>query len=218
VGYCQHRLYCVGHERSGGGTSTGGYGVYGTSSSGTGIYGSTGTGYGGRFASTSGTGAYVTGANGTYSVGTATNGVGLWGVADSGSGAYGVYGTSSSGAGVVGSTTTGTALRGNGNGSSTTALEVNNGGIKVTGAGANTSTPAFRAVVTAGNRCAGTDLYIDNPYSNNDPNAILIVTTYQYEEMYIAYSPPGCPAGKWVIAQPQGMSVGDSFSVLVVKP
>src|SRR5205823_8174653 len=139
------------------------------------------------------------GPNGIYSTG-ANNGVGVWGTANSGTGAIGVYGVAASGSGVVGTTTSGTALQGNGNGSATTALAINNGAIKVTGAGTNTATPVFRAIVTAGNICGGRWFYLDNPYTNNNPNALLIITPYFWNSdsgdlISVTYLPPaGCPS------------------------
>jgi hypothetical protein len=60
--------------------------------------------------------------------------------------------------------------------STNVALDLRGGGaIRVAGAGAGTSTPAFIHQATAGNT-AGDETTIDNPHCNNHPHAILIVT------------------------------------------
>jgi hypothetical protein len=62
-----------------------------------------------------------------------------------------------------------------GTGSGSTALKLANGRLQYEGAGVNTATPVFVHKATLAN-AAGGFTYIDNPYCNNNPSAILIVT------------------------------------------
>ncbi|HXI88966.1 MAG TPA: hypothetical protein VNO24_03025 [Blastocatellia bacterium] len=135
-------------------------------------------------------------------------------------------------------------MRVSGNGTvAVNALQIN-GALRVSGAGANTPTTAFIHTATANNKCGGTTTIIDNPYSNGDPNAILIVTpsintldpnrhqvegyiflTYGDMQVGCAAGPPGPSNGyqHWMInCNPGGniscIPVSASFNVLVIKP
>lgn len=226
------------------GTSSSGWGVYGKSvGSGSGVKGESSTGYGVEAVS-AGTGLYARGGNAIYSEGLASNGTGVWGVANNGTGARGVYGNSSSGTGVVGRTTAanGTGVEAIGNGSNTTALKITNGGIKVTGAGENTSTSVFTHKASDSNIYHATMPYnpkvftatmIDNPYTNNNPNALLFITynglTLAFESMapavfYNSGQVSTWPTNRWYIYntppafEDQGILAIDSFNVMVITP
>src|SRR5207244_5216796 len=71
-----------------------------------------------------------------------------------------------------------------GNGSTSMALRIANGGIQVAGAGIGTSTAVFIHYVDPDPKCtngAGNQIcsVIDHPLTNGDPNAILIVTPHR---------------------------------------
>jgi hypothetical protein len=146
--------------------------VVNTSTTGSGLYSQQGTGsakaappgYKAAVWAESSQGDAVYGASGN------TSGAGVYGYGTAGAGAnYGVYGQSDS--------TNGVGVFARGSGSSGTALKIHNGAIRVAGAGINTATPVFIHQATAGNTPAnGLYTVIDNPYCNNDPNAMLIVT------------------------------------------
>jgi hypothetical protein len=134
----------------------------------------------------------------------------------------------------VGIGTTAPAARLEVNGQGGTALAITNGAIRVTGAGIGTNTAAFIHVKTAANTCGGAlgaQIGIDNPMTNGDPNAILIITPRQvvgtsldvYARVEAVYYPAGtnpCPflADRWSIFVFDGSPVGAQFSVLVIKP
>src|SRR5262245_35442378 len=112
-----------------------------------------------------------------------------------------------------------------------TALAIDTGNIRIVGAGEQTPTPVFVHVAgdsnTRGNRTV-----IDHPMTNDDPQAILIVTRretlvfsqnddsadpMQHAESFsVAYSGG---AAKWLIVQRSGTLVpmGAAFNVLVFK-
>jgi len=124
-----------------------------------------------------------------------------------------------------------------GNGSGGTALRVSSGAIRVTGAGANTGTPAFVHVVSSSSLRTNTSIFqyvgsvIDNPYCNNDPNAILIVTP-SYGDTVFEFTPPcavvyddgtwGMGTNRWVIIPVDPFNyyidAGNKYNVLVIKP
>ncbi len=119
----------------------------------------------------------------------------------------------------------------NGNGTSSTALEINNGAIKVTGAGFNTQTAVFKIEKNATNTCGqGRRTVIDNPYSNNDPNAIVFVTPVSldplgteitYNIYYATSVGTGCEShlNKWVIVSDQFVeTITVRFNVMIIKP
>jgi hypothetical protein len=209
------------------GTSSGfGLVVHNSSTTGTGIYGAQGTGSGasvpiGYRAALWGEasqGDAIYGATGS------TSGTGVYGYAAAASGTtFGVYGQSDSpgGAGVLarGSGTTGTALR------------ISNGAIRVTGAGLASSTPAFVHVITASNTDTnGYYSVINNPYCNNDPNAILFIMPLEFVGTNYFFSPNvslaydtgdnGIATNRWVISADGANNfwAGQRFNVLVIKP
>ncbi len=125
----------------------------------------------------------------------------------------------------IGTNTPGSLLTLKSGSATATALEVNQGGIKVTGAGINTPTAVFTHEVTAGNidpTDARTTI-IDNPLTNGDVKAILIVTTVLlpgrgvFKPAFIDYN---TAIGKWRIIHTDlsQMTAGENFNVLVVKP
>lgn len=191
-------------------------------------------------------------------VGGSTDGNGVEGESILG---VGVHGTSFSGTAVVGAATSGTGVEGDsysGNGLIATtmaptvaalkasggldglAMEIH-GGIKVTSAGVNTHTPLFIQKVNttagSGNLCSIQPYatVIDNPLTNNQPGAILIVTPNFGANnagvapavgipgvYYDATNQCGKGAGKWVIYyinNPTVAMVNNSmFNVMVVQP
>jgi hypothetical protein len=102
-----------------------------------------------------------------------------------------------------------------------TAMELRTGGaIKVTGAGQFTGTPVFihRAVGSNINSYVTT---INHPLSNNDPNAILIVTpnwspagVYNPNPIAVYYD-----GTRWAIFNQNfvAMPTNSAFNVLIVK-
>lgn len=226
------------------GTSASGWGVYGKNTgSGSGVKGESSTGYGVEAIST-GTGIYARGGNAIYGEGQGSNGTGVWGVANNGTGARGVYGNSSSGTGVVGRTTAvnGTGVEAIGNGTSSTALKITDGGIRVVGAGLNTPTAVFTHVADNSNIYHATMPYnpsvftatmIDNPFTNNNPNAILFIThngltlAFEYVAPAVFYNSgqvTSWPQNRWYIYnsppafEDQAVSSLDSYNVMVITP
>jgi hypothetical protein len=110
-----------------------------------------------------------------------------------------------------------------------TALAIDNGNIRVLGAGVGTSTPVFIHRATEQNT-RGYQTVIDHPMTNNDPSAILIVT--RRDEMIFGQSTraAGDPAvaisvafnasaEKWLIVQTGSapLALGSLFNVLIFK-
>ncbi len=143
--------------------------------------------------------------------------------------AYGVVGltNSSNGAGVAGKTTngstgvygyainaTGPAMKAEALGTSTTALEIKNGAIKVSGA----NPTVFQHVATAGNITLNTT-EIPNTSLANSPTDLLIITPY-WDGTYVN-SPLGVyfTGSNWRIFRQdqQVLPAGTKFNVLVVK-
>lgn len=121
----------------------------------------------------------------------ATNGVGVFAMIDETTGsAVAVEGVASAPGGAGGSfmtmSPTGTGLRAVGTGNDSTALQITNGAIKVTGG----VRPAFEWTATAAT-IAGNQTVIDHPLVNGNANAILIVTPL-YEGVYVNH-----PIGVW---------------------
>ena len=149
----------------------------------------------------------------------ATTGVGLFASMDAGSGnTSSVQGYNTSPAGTGGSfltgSATGTALEGVGSGAGSTALKIENGGIKVAGS----VRPAFEFTANAGNISVHVAT-IDHPLTNGNSNAILLVTPL-WEGVYLN-NPYGVwyNGSKWTIflqdhATP--MPVNAKFNVLVI--
>ncbi len=166
-----------------------------------------------------------------YAAATSGQSYGVYGQ-DSSSAGYAVYGVndaaSSGGVGVYGHSLNGVAVHADGNGSSTTALQISNGALRVTGAGLNTTTPVFQHQVhhSGANANTCTDgtfgfwySYLNHPLLNNHPEALLIVTSSS-DDLIVRYSPIGCPAGRWTITKP-GVNLptdGSLVNVLVVLP
>lgn len=124
-----------------------------------------------------------------------------------------------------------------------TALKITSGALKVSGAGLNSSTFVFQTKVnTAGTKLAGTGTLcfvgsnghvIDNPLSNADPSAILIITPVSSGSSTGPFVTPvpviaeygaaaGCGGGvaanKWTIFQPSAFTNGQVWNVMVIKP
>jgi hypothetical protein len=187
-------------------------------------------------------------------VGNSVNGVGVYAASVSGSG---VYGLSENSAGVAGFSPNSWGISGGSNSSTrgglagfnqTTAgpaLEIRSGSIRVDNAGVDTTTPVFMHEVKATgvitNVCApfGVTKYatiIDNPLTNNNPNAILIVTpNYRASDTSqsngagpaadipeVAYSVSGgCGnINKWIIVNLKGTAMVDNtyYNVMVIVP
>jgi hypothetical protein len=141
--------------------------------------------------------------------------------------------------GLVGIGTTVPIARLEVDGQGSTALAITNGAIRVTGAGLNTATVAFVHVVTAASKnCPGVTI-IDNPYTNDDPNAILFITQSPgtsnphapigtHGTYYLRYGDDnnGCGSvggfNRWMIFSGTGevsdIPIGARFNVLVIKP
>jgi hypothetical protein len=191
----------------------------------------------GRVTSTSpgGFSAAVRGIN----AGTGGNGIGVYGSQD-GAG-WGVYGTAPSGIGVRGFSTSGNGLVGSsgtgrgvygavsdvngtgvaasGGGPAGTALSIANGGIKVVGAGVGSATPVFIHLTSAANT-AGQVTTIDNPLTNGDPDAIVLVT-HRWTGTHLNHATGVYYTGtQWAIFNEDlaAMPLGVPFNVLVVKP
>jgi hypothetical protein len=156
---------------------------------------------------------------GLFGRASSSDGGGVLGVADSTSGtAYGVVGFSHSpvGAGVeaIGAGTSGAA-----------ALEIREGGIRVTSAGKDTDTPAFIHVATNSNIFISSTT-IDNPMTNGNPNAILIVVPNWNPGGGSVGVNDNHPIGVWYDGthwqifnqDSQAMPVGAAFNVLVITP
>ncbi len=179
---------------------------------------------GGEFAGANGViGAATTNQSDGYGVigiAPGTSGRGVYGRATSLTGTtYGVFGESDS--------TNGAGVYATGANSSSPALTIATGGIRVAGAGIETSTAAFTHLTAAAN-ITGVISYINNPLCNGDPNAILIVTHN--------YNPAGTttagfhahPIGvyydyiskqQWAILNDDGvaMATNIAFNVLIIK-
>ena len=177
------------------------------------------------------------------------NTAGVWGESSQGSGVYGASGsatgrgvlgyavaTNGANSGVYGSTMSpsGAGVTAVGSGTNGTALQISNGALRVTGSGLNTATPAFIHVAAVGNiNAQAFSTTIDNPYCNNDPNAILVVTPTPiptvfspivaalYDNGTIGYA-----TNRWVLVaidssnDPAYTTIhpGSRYSVLVIKP
>jgi hypothetical protein len=188
-------------------------------------------------------------------VGNSVNGVGVYAFSVNGSGVYGlsensvgVAGFSSNSEGISGGSNSSTrgGLAGFNQTTAGPALEIRSGSIRVDNAGVDTTTPVFMHQVkfTGGagdNVCApfGVTKYatiIDNPLTNNNPNAILIVTpNYRKTDTSqsnvngpaadipeVAYSVSGgCGTiNKWIIVNLKGTAMVDNtyYNVMVVVP
>jgi hypothetical protein len=117
-----------------------------------------------------------------------------------------------------------------------TALAIMTGTIRVMNMGEGTATPVFiQHVFGSGNTCDATaggssvdGVVIDNPLTNDDPNAVLFVMPVGYvgstppPSVFVAYDVSGtCGTGRWVIITTDNSSiesVAKNYNVLVVKP
>lgn len=111
-----------------------------------------------------------------------------------------------------------------GNGAGTTALQIGNGGIEVTG----TARPAFVWVVDqdaeGGNTCSDDKATIlDNAIINGKPNAILAVTAQadsidDVPPLAVVYGPAGCDGAddKWVVFDSTLTELPDGLHINVV--
>lgn len=164
------------------------------------------------------------GASGPGVMGRSETGIGVYGMSAGGSGpSTAVQGDTGSGIGVRGNANAagGTGVMASGHGTSSTALLIDNGPIKVSGA----APTAF--VVIAPTYASQTWFAIDNPNCNNDPNAMLIVTanTNPDGRTEIVYDPHPIAVfydttrAKWEItnADGVGMPTHAAFNVLVIK-
>lgn len=177
-------------------------------------------------------------------IGYSANDSAITGVSQTGSG---VYGASTAGAGVIATNGSATraALIAYNQDTSAFALSLQGGGIQVLTAGVDTTTPIFMHKVVVGgsgnNVCApyGSINYatiIDNPLTNGDPNAILIVTP-NFRKSDNSQSSGSGPAkdipavfysvsggcgniGKWVIYNLNAVAMNDNtfYNVMVIKP
>jgi hypothetical protein len=224
-----------------GGTTAFGVGLSVTNgaANGAGLYGQQGTGSGFPYVfgnnagvwgeASQGSGVYGASATfrGVQGISLGTQGSGVYGTALSSTGTnYGVYGESASADGV--------GVLAKGSGSSGTALRVSSGAIRVTGAGPGSATPAFVHVVTVSNMDTnGFYTVIDNPFCNNDPNAMLLVTpNWGVISDYSASSTVSVlyddgnsnlhlATNRWVLYVTDANQLlwpGDRYNVLVIKP
>ena len=191
-----------------------GNGVSGSNlSTGVGTQGTSGSGYGVE-------GVSERGLAGVY--GTSTDaGSGVFGQVDNAAGS-GVLGENTgAGPGVQGSSSGGPAGIFVGSGSNP-ALALENGGISVIGAGDDTSTPAFIHTASATNTCdGGYATAIDNPFTDNNPNALLFASPRNAFPVDVQYNWSGCPTGEWVLVfadSSDQMLDGEAWNILVVDP
>ena len=207
---------------------SGGTGVYGSGINNYGVYGTTSvTGSAGVY----GTNTHVSSGYGVY--GSVTGGQGVFGVATSGWGVHGlstsnngVYGESSTGMGVVGQTSAAGAagVRAVGSGSAGTALQIENGAIRVVGAGNNTATAAFQYTAGAGCGAGSPDAVIANAQINGNPGVILIVTPVgsRKSAVSVAYDAAGAVCGvanSWVFSTSDLSPIAArTFNILVINP
>ncbi|HET7436332.1 MAG TPA: hypothetical protein VFN10_16600 [Thermoanaerobaculia bacterium] len=176
-------------------------------------------------------GGYSAGVRGVNN-GTSGSGIGVagyqagsgWGVAGETPSGFGVYGVTTNStadsAGVRGDTLSsvgaGVVARYGGNGMGT-ALEVDNGAIRITG----TNRAAFIHTATDANKFDANGTDIDNAMCNNDPNALLFVTQ-RYSNVYnnspigVFYNPTRF---RWEIFNENNTAIPTNaqFNVLVIK-
>jgi len=204
--------------------STGGRGVYGHALANTGsTHGVLGeTDSVGNFLVASGVSGHATATSGinfgVRGVAASSAGVGVLGSTTATSGpAIGVWGRTDAIGGV------GVVAEGQGANNASTALEIKNGRIRVTGAGVGTPTAVFQ--IAPGAQKCGIDppafTFIDHPHTNFNPNAIIMVTPRDSNDGIapgVLYWTGGgvCPNNKWLIWHGSGFPGG--FNVLVVVP
>lgn len=190
------------------------FGVWGTADAGgTGVVGD----------SELGGGVLGRGTSGPGTVGRSETGIGVYGISQGGSGpSTGVEGDSGTGIGVRGNANAagGTGVMASGHGTGSTALQIDNGPLKVSGANPTALT------VIAPTLAAQTWFYFDNPLTNGDPNAIIIVTAnvtpggaaaiYDAHPVGVFYDPSST---KWIITNVDGAGMPShaAFNVLIIK-
>ncbi len=230
----------VGHSQNDAGvvgSSASNVGVVGSSDSSIGVYGSSST-YDGVYGfSTSGRGVGGSSTSNFGVQGTSNSWIGVSGISNS---SMGVGGSSNTFIGVQSSSNTNFGVRGS-TGVITgagvvaynavvagPALQIEQGGIKVIGAGVGTNTPTFIHQAAGG----ATFTCIDHPLLNGNANAILIVTPRAYwngamivssdHAIGVYYDVTGfsCPANRWQIYDLDGsnMTGNARFDVLVITP
>jgi hypothetical protein len=158
----------------------------------------------------------------------------------------GVLGFSQRGAGVLGWSVEGPGVRASAPTPSGTALEIHQGAIRVTSAGVNTPTASFILEATLQNMRneegaeVPTLVVIDNPQTNDDPDAMILVTPHSQRtgkrgmrgipgQVGVVYDDDGTLAGvqgRWLVwawgfaggGDPfrLGLIPGDRFNVLVM--
>ena len=140
-----------------------------------------------------------------------------------------VLGAAAGATGIGGKFSGKTGLKATGVGEGATALEVENGAIKVSG----TVRSAFVHKATAANSATNYTV-IDNVLTNGDPNAILIVTkvynpgggagvfhNYNVAVQYLGATAPEAHRNKWAIYNEEvpltAIALNAAFNVLVIK-
>ena len=107
-----------------------------------------------------------------------------------------------------------------------TALSIHQGGIQVQGAGLNSNTAVFTHRVLSSTIVAGFASVITNPLTDNQPNAILIITSVWNPAGSSGAYTPANVAGVWYISphwrifylDATAMMSGTFFNVMVVNP
>jgi len=210
------------------GSSSGfGLSVVNSSTTGSGFFTQQGTGSGAAMPFGYKAAAWAESSQGDAIFGASGNafGTGIYGYATHPNGAnYGVYGQSDSPSGV--------GVFARGSGTTGTALKISNGALRVAGVGTNSPTPLFLHVVKPSNlrtNAVFSWTVIDNPYCNNDPNAILLVTpnwgrfsdfnwgsnvSPVYDDGSAGYA-----TNRWILFPNDGggASLGTKYNVLVFK-
>lgn len=163
------------------------------------------------------------GSSGPGVLGRSETGIGVYGMSAGGSGpSTAVQGDTGTGVGVRGNANSdgGTGVMASGHGAGSTALQIDNGPIKVSGANPTAVT------VIAPTLGSQTWFYFDNPLTNGDPNAIILVTNnitpggaaalYDAHPVGVYYD---SSSRKWIIENVDGgnMPSRAAFNVLVIK-
>jgi hypothetical protein len=101
-----------------------------------------------------------------------------------------------------------------------TALEITRGAIRIAGAGKDTPTAAFWTPTSCGAK------YIDSPYANGNPNAIIVVTPrapmgddtgYKMPQAWVEYD---AAAAKWMLktsSVASGVCLSSGVNVLIIR-
>jgi hypothetical protein len=134
-----------------------------------------------------------------------------------GTGVRGATAGAGTGVDAFASTASGTALRAGNASVSGTALEITKGSIRVAGAGKDTPTAAFWTELACWAQ------YIDNPHSNNNPDAIILATYVEKNQSVKTYIWIGydAAAGKWMIKtdnKQDGFCTVQRVNILIIRP